>query len=166
MLRASLLLVLFILSSSATFSQSKKLNKDELAIKSVIENESKYFWARDYKNWKKQYINKPYVVWTSSTRDGVTRYDGWEAWSQQVQSLFEESPEPMLYDGIVSKTNYRFRIYKKGAWVSFIQENNGVKTYETRIMEKSQGKWKIAMVQLVYDADESTNTADSNTENN
>ncbi len=35
--------------------------------------------------------------------------------------------------------------------------NNGTKTWETRIMEKHKGSWKIAMVQLVYNANETMN---------
>ena len=32
--------------------------------------------------------------------------------------------------------------------------NNGVITYETRVMEKVKGDWRIAMVELIFNANE------------
>ena len=161
MLRSIIFAALFLLVSLPITAQSSKTTKDEQAIKEVIENESKYFWGRDFKSWKKLYVHKPYVSWTAASRDGVRTYQGWTAWSEQVQSLFEESPDPMPYDGVVKKMNYQIQIYGSGAWVSFTQVNDGTKTMETRIMEKEKGKWKIAMVQLIYNANEGDTAANN-----
>lgn len=135
-------------------AQDTKLTKEEEAIKAVIEVESEYFWGRNYDKWADLYVHEPYVVWTSASKSGVRRYDGWKAWNSEVQNLFKEDPEPQPYEGVVYKYNYNFRIYGKGAWVSFEQMNDGTKTYETRIMEKQGGKWKIAMVEVIYNVNE------------
>ncbi len=135
-------------------AQEGKLTKDEAAIKAVIESESEYFWGRDFDKWAALYVHAPYVVWTASSKNGVRTYQGWESWKKEVKSLFESDPDPKPYEGVVTKYNYRFRIYKDGAWVSFDQMDNGTKTLETRIMEKENGKWKIAMVQVIYNANE------------
>ncbi len=136
-------------------AQQQALSAEERKIVDVIEDESKYFWNRNYEAWANLYVQEPYVVWTASTKDGVRRFDGWNAWRDEVKRYFAADPDPMPYNGVVYKYNYRFRIYKNGAWVSFEQMNDGTKTYETRILEKEKGNWKIAMVQLIYNANES-----------
>ena len=140
------------------FSQDQKFTREEVAIREVIENESKHFWGRDYDGWQATYIHAPYVSWTAATKDGVRRYSGWESWSKQVKDLFSTDPEPQEYEGVVTKYNYKFRIYGKGAWVAFEQMDNGTKTWETRILEKEDGKWKIAMVELIFNANETALT--------
>ena len=162
MLKSIFFATLFIFISAQVYTQSTKLTNEELAIQQVIENESKHFWGRDYKAWKKLYVHKPYVSWTSASRDGVRTYQGWKAWSGEVKKLFAESPDPMPYDGVVKKQNYQIRIYDKGAWVSFIQDNDGTKTMEIRILEKEKGNWKIAMVQLIFNANEGSDISSSN----
>ena len=136
MLKSILCSLIILFTVSSTFGQEKKasFSKEEAAIKEVIENESKFFWARDFKNWKKTWVQKPYIVWTAASQDGVRQYNGWKEWLAQVEGLFESSPEPTPYEGEVKKYNYKFRIYGKGAWVSFIQENHEVKTIETSII--------------------------------
>jgi len=151
-MRTLVLIAAALLFSVASYGQESKLNKEEMAIQETIENESKYFWARDFKKWKKQWVQAPYVIWTAASEAGVRQYHGWKAWEKEVMQLFEESPEPMPYDGVVEKKDYKFRIYGEGAWVSFTQQNENTTTYETRILEKKGGKWRIAAVQLFYDA--------------
>lgn len=154
MYKTLLLTSVLVFSVSFGNSQNSRFDKDERAIQQVIEDESKYFWARDFKNWQKQWIHKPYVVWSAASDAGVRQYHGWKAWEKEVMGLFAESPDPMPYDNVVKKENYVFRIYENGAWVSFEQFNEGIHSYETRIMEKNGGKWRIAAVQLFYDANE------------
>ena len=153
MIRIVFFLVLIPIFLHPALSQSVAASVEEEAIKEVIEKESEYFWGRDLKNWKKCYVHKPYVVWTSATRDGVTRYAGWETWLSEVKQLFSQSPVPIPYEQ-VRKYNYHFRIYGDGAWVSFEQEDGGMKTIETRILEKEKGTWKIAMVQVIFNVNE------------
>ena len=161
--------LIFFLAININYGQAQKnsLSKEEATIKKVIENESKYFWARKLDKWKSTWVQEPYIVWTAATQDGVRQYKGWEAWLNQVEDFFKTSPEPMPYKKAVKKYDYKFRIYGNGAWVSFTQENEGTKTIETRIMEKINGEWKIAMVELIFDAnqDEDKETADNNPTN-
>lgn len=156
-----ILLIAALLAPAFLQSQSGALSKEEAAIMEVIEKESRYFWGRNFKKWKKQWVHEPYVVWSSSSRDGVRQYDGWATWSAQVQQLFEEDPEPIPYEGHVTKENYQFRIYGDGAWVRFEQVNEGTRTFENRIMEKQGRKWKIAAVQLFFDANQQEETTQS-----
>jgi hypothetical protein len=107
-----------------------------------------------FAQWKDTYVHAPYVVWTAASKDGVRRFESWDKWSQEVEQLFKNDPKPQDYDGVVLKYNYKFRIYGNGAWVSCEQMNGGTKTLETRVMEKDKGKWKIAMVQVIFNANE------------
>jgi hypothetical protein len=153
MFRTLFLTAILTLAAGQVYSQAKqKAASEEDAIREVIENESKYFWARDLKKWKSYYIQAPYTERTVASTDVVRRYYGWDEWYNEVQQLFKDSPDPVPYDGIVKKSNYNFRIYGNGAWVSFEQDNGGTKTLETRILEKEKGKWKIAMVHIVFGA--------------
>ena len=144
-----MLIIVLLLTHGYEAHSQKSLTADERAIQEVIENESRYFWARDLKNWKKCYVQEDYTVWRASTRDGCRQYIGWKSWLNQVKDHFKESdPEP--YDGFVEKRDFKFRIYGDGAWVTFVQEDDGAITYETRILEKEKGQWKIAMVELIF----------------
>ncbi|MCB0548946.1 MAG: nuclear transport factor 2 family protein [Phaeodactylibacter sp.] len=155
MLRIAIITALLIASSSIAFGQKKaSASSDEAAIKEVIEQESRTFWARDFKSWEKLWVHEPYTIWTAASNTGVRQYNGWNAWKEQVENLFAESPEAIPYDGDVKKHNFSFRIYGNGAWVTFEQDNKGTITYETRIMEKHGGKWKIAAVQLFFNTNE------------
>ena len=159
MIKTMLFAFAIILCSGAQMpAHSQKLNKEENAIKAVIELESEYFWGRNYEKWKSLYVHEPYVTWTASSNQGVRRFEGWDAWDEEVKTLFKEDPKPQEYHGVVYKYNFHIRIYGNGAWVSFEQMNNGTKTWETRVMEKQKGVWKIAMVQLVYNANETMDT--------
>jgi len=129
-------------------SQTSAPTTDEAAIKQVIENESEYFWGRDYKKWKKTWLHEDHVRWTVATKDGVRQFTNWEDWNAEVKSLFESSPEPQPYED-VKKYNYQFHIYGDGALVLFEQEAE-TKSRELRIMEKKNGKWKIAVVEAIY----------------
>lgn len=151
MIRSTLLSFLIVLLALPVFGQKEQTFKGEEAkIVEVIENESKHFWARDLKAWKKTWVHEDYVNWTAITEAGVRRYQGWDAWLAEVERFFKEDPDPIKYDGNVKKYNFKFRIYDDGAWVAFEQNDEGTVTYETRVMEKHKGKWKIAMVQLFF----------------
>lgn len=154
MFRTAFIAALLIFTSASVSGQKQKASADEEAIRQVIEQESRYFWARDFKNWKKLWVHEPYAIWTAASNSGVAQHYGWEAWEKEVESLFAESPEPIPYDGDVKKSNYSFRIYGNGAWVTFVQDNKGTTTFESRIMEKQGGKWKIAAVQLFFNTND------------
>ncbi len=166
MFRTAIITALLMLSSSLVFSQkAKNSSSDVEEIKEVIENESRYFWARDFKNWKKQWVHEPYTIWTAASTNGIRQYYGWDAWEKEVKQLFKDSPDPMPYEGDVKKYEFTVRNYGDGAWVSFLQDNKGTVTYETRLMEKEKGKWKIAAVQLFFNPNETSGLSEEG-ENN
>lgn len=155
-----LTLSLLLCLGTQIFAQnnSNKNKAEEIAIKNTIEMESRHFWARDFQSWKKTWVHTDYAVWIAASRDGIRQYDGWKAWSTNVKNFFAENPDPLPYDGDVSKKDYRFRIYGNGAWVSFIQMNKGTRTLETRILEKRNGQWKIAMAEIIHDINKEMET--------
>lgn len=96
MIRIAVFAVCLAFLTTPMMAQKKSVATEEAAIKEVIENESKYFWGRDLKNWKKLYVHAPYVVWTSSSLDGVRRYEGWETWLSEVEELLPNRRTPFL----------------------------------------------------------------------
>ncbi|MCP3930829.1 MAG: hypothetical protein GY705_17210, partial [Bacteroidetes bacterium] len=132
MLRPILLSVIFVFSTFVSFSQSKKLTADEAAIKEVIENETRYFWGRDYKGWKNTWAHDKHIVWTVGIRDNSRQINGWKAWNKEVKSLWKEAPNPKE-PFIVKKFNYHFRVFGNGAWVTFDQDSGSL-SKEVRIL--------------------------------
>lgn len=156
MIRYLTLSLLVCLGTQIFAQNNNKQKAEETAIRNTIEMESRHFWARDFQAWKKTWVHADYSVWIAASRDGIRQYDGWKAWSANVKNFFAENPNPMPYDGDVSKKDYRFRIYGNGAWVSFTQDNKGTRTLETRILEKRNGQWKIAMAEIIHDINKET----------
>lgn len=149
MLKSITTFIILLCLPILTFSQSDmKPSKDVVAIKALIKAETAAFWSRDYKAWSDKWIQEPHVIWTAATQEGVRQYRGWDEWSAEVKRFIKENPKPEQ-DNIL-RGKWEIRVYGTGAWVSFIQDWKGNMSRETRILEKQDGKWKIAFVETLY----------------
>lgn len=129
---------------------------DSLQIMEVISGESKAFWDKDYEAFASYWVHSPYVRTMGWWKDGgVTVVKGWEERSARTKAHMEASPEPNPTANNVRRKNINLRIYKDVAWLTFDQygEDTGDSlmdmaglSRETRILEKHEGKWKIAYV--------------------
>ncbi len=59
LLRTVISATVILLCSVVSFGQKTQFSAEEKAIMKVIEDESKHFWGRDIKSWKKCYVHKP-----------------------------------------------------------------------------------------------------------
>ncbi|WP_430908222.1 hypothetical protein [Maribacter sp. 2-571] len=119
--------------------------QEKTAILKTLNNETKDAFQRDYEKWTEHWVHDPnmsktYMNFVDST---FSESVGWNEISQFVKTFIEEHPEPEPTPKLVDDIDVR--LYGNGASVSFEQMDSlrGLKR-ETRLMEKENGKWKIA----------------------
>lgn len=126
-------------------NQSSQFELEKTAILEVLNNETKAAFNRDYESWKTYWVHESFVTKSyMNLRDSsMTETLGWEEVDNFVRTYIEEHPEPVPLPTLLD--NIDVRLFGKGAWVSYKQNDSeyGLKR-ETRLMEKDNGKWKIA----------------------
>ncbi len=130
------------------------LEREKAAILSVIEEQAAAFWAKDFDRWAATWVHAPYVRrlgW--SPTGGVVSVEGWEAIGARMKQNMTDDPKPNPTPTKLVREKLNFRIEGAVAWVTF--EQHAVATgdskfdmpglsYETRIFEKQDGKWRVA----------------------
>ena len=134
--------------------QGPGLEGDQAAILEVIEGQAAAFWAKDFERWADTWVHAPYVRrlgWSEA--GGVSSVEGWEAIGGRMKESMANNPNPNPTPAKLAREHLNFRIYGDAAWVTFDQR--GVSTgeprfdmpglsHETRILEKHDGKWRVA----------------------
>ena len=144
-----MLAFLFTSCEQSTKSKSALSNEDyQLEKKAILEallNETKAAFARDYEAWKANWvhrtsISKTYMNLADTTFSEMT---SWNEIDDFVRIYIEENPEPVPPPA--QPENIQVQLYGTGAWVSYeILDEVFGKKRETRLMEKEDGRWKIA----------------------
>lgn len=132
----SLLLFLSIVVTS--YSQS---NKEEIAIKELLEKESATWRAKDVVAHASCWHMQPYSRILVATGTG-------KVIDVPPAAIINPKPENMGDGGTAVNSNYTFSIHGNSAWVSHEElstSSNGTKTktYEIRLLEKINGQWKL-----------------------
>ncbi len=135
------------------------LSEEEEAIKKVIIEETEAFWNKDFKKLSSCFVQDEYirvVGWWE--HGGITVRKGWSVIGARTEKLMIENPEKNFQQ--VTRENFNIRISENMAWATFEQygTDTGEKTmdmpglsYETRILEKHNGEWKIAYIGWLLD---------------
>jgi hypothetical protein len=135
------------------------LESEEEAIKKVIIEETEAFWDKDFKRFSDYWVKEEYirvVGWWE--HGGVTVRKGWSVIGERTEKLMKDNPEKNHQQ--VTRENFNIRISENMAWVTFEQfgTDTGEKamdmpglSYETRILEKHDGQWKIAYIGWLLD---------------
>jgi hypothetical protein len=153
LLLASTLPIVMAQSSTASLNQNAAFEREKAAILDVIERQAATFWAKDFQGWADTWVHASYISrsgWNEA--GGVSSAKGWDAIGGQMKKHMADNPKPNLSPAKVVRDHLTFRIYSDVAWVTF--EQHGVATgepqfdmpglsYETRIFEKQNGKWKV-----------------------
>jgi hypothetical protein len=141
-------------SSATSPNEETALEEEKAAILEVIERQAAAFWAKNFQRWADTWVHAPYVRrlgWSEA--GGVSSVEGWEAIGARMKKSMADNPKPNLTPAKLVRERLNFRIYGDVAWVTF--EQHGVSTgeprfdmsglsYETRILEKHNGEWKVA----------------------
>jgi hypothetical protein len=126
------------------------------AVMRVVEAETTAFWMKDFEAWAACWLQTPDIRrhgWWE--RGGVGIVEGWEALSERVRQNMANNPTPQPEAANVRRENVHVRVTDEMAWVTFDQygadtgepdmDMPGL-SYETRILEKHDGQWKIVYV--------------------
>jgi SnoaL-like domain len=132
---------------------------DSAAIMEVVERQAAAFWAKDFARWSETWVHADYVRRVGwSPTGGVISVEGWDAIGGAMKKLMAENPTPNPTPAKLVRDHINVRSYKDVAWVTFDQ--HGVDTgearfdmpglsHETRILERHDGKWRLAYVGYV-----------------
>lgn len=126
---------------------------EKQAIREVIDNETLTYYRQDFEAWKDNFITEDYFrehAYWEGYPEKVRYYYGFDTLARLKQEQFEKN-RTVWRGSEQKKTHENFRIYPDVAWYSFEQESYEYGTgrflgrsVELRILEKKQGKWKIA----------------------
>lgn len=137
-----------ILSSGFIIAANQaQIEKEEEAIKKVIERQNKGWLTRNYEIEADVWAHEPYVVKVSQSGEQII---GWKAISARYKRKFSGGCTPVK-GSKYTYSNFHFKIYKNIAWVTHEQvlkipgakEQPNIVGWESRILEKRDGKWKI-----------------------
>jgi hypothetical protein len=135
------LILLFVLYITKSFAQNVTSLEEQDAIKKVIADESKFFYARNIEKWANSYRQTPQTYWAKIEKEEGFQQEGWDNILPFVTNFKRE--------------NYNFRkVNPTYIWVTFDQ-NKTVKdkkesSKETRILELIKGEWKIVNLTGFY----------------
>jgi hypothetical protein len=128
-----------LLKTIDTFAQTAAADTTEIRL--LLEKESATWRSGDVKAHADCWQIRPYSRISMYAIDGTV--------TDVPPSLMLNPPAGMIGQGGYSvNTNYRMTINKKNAWVShnevsFSPDGKQTHSYETRILEKIRGKWKL-----------------------
>ena len=133
--------------------------KEKMAIQAVIAKETTSYYKQDFESWKSTYLQSPAFrkvgYWEGYPEKVVTSM-GFESLATEKKKQFDAN-ETLWKGSTEERKNESFRITPEMAWYTFEQfsyENNTQKllgrSFETRILEKENGQWKIAYLRFCY----------------
>jgi hypothetical protein len=130
--------------------------RDSAEIMATIVGETAAFYNKDFNTWASEWVHAPYVrVVGWWPKGGVTVREGWDVVSGEVRQLMKESPSPNPTANRVRRENINMQIRGNVAWLTWDEYglNTGDSnmdmpglTRSTRVLEKRDGKWRIAYV--------------------
>jgi len=133
--------------------------QEKEAIKAIIAQETEAYYQQDFETWKSTYVNeawfRSYGYWGGYT-EKVRCYNGFDTFKNFKKKQFEQNRT--LWIGSTEKrTNENIRVHGNMAWYTFDQASYEKDTHkllgkslETRILEKIDGRWRIAYLGFHY----------------
>lgn len=104
--------------------------KEEAAIKAVFEEEKTGYLNQDYARMAETWIQNPSSVKIIMTKEGQTKFDGWDAVSKEDQrGTSDNSWDRKLVK--ISFDNYKIDVMDKSAWVMCETKWNGIYNNDT-----------------------------------
>ncbi len=136
--------------------------EDSTKIMELINEEYKAYFIKDYEAWSDKFIHKDYLKYWGFWEgypEKVRQYNSWEElatdkkkrMANEIKAYWDENQPGMD----ISDLNIQIR--GDVAWVTFKQRTSDQETreflgeaLETKILEKINGKWKIAFLNFLY----------------
>lgn len=151
------LCVLFLLSCQQESSKtSESINED---IKAVVTGETFAYIEKDYEKWASYWNHSDDVLRLDVSKAGFAQTRGWEKSGENLESFFNENPEPITSTFLNS--NYLIFHDTNLAWVAFDQKWT-TKTGDESVAKatitlvKKENSWKIiSYTAIQYESEDS-----------
>ena len=141
-------------------------NPEEEDIKKVITKQRESFIDADLEAYSTCFVHEPYLTWTvtnlGNPGDGFT-VRGWDSLSVATSKLFKSRTPERTKEwkmSVVTCDKWNIQIRSNMAYVSFNQHSENpeqkMDSTETRVLEKTNGIWKVAMQATVADFKDAT----------
>ena len=140
------LILLFVLFITKSFAQNITSPEEQEAIKKVVADEAKFFYARNAEKWANSYRQTPQTYWAKIEKEEGFQKEGWDNIIFFVANYFKENPKSVK--ATFKRESYNFRkVNPTYIWVTFDQsktvKDKKESSKETRILELIKGEWKI-----------------------
>jgi len=150
MKKLTFLLIILVFPFAGICQENTDLEKEEAAIKAVIEKETNAWINLNYESWKDCYAQDEPFGRLNTSPDSWGGANNWENYNSSMKTFFQnyEGPRPQPIKN--ENENYLIRVNDDDAWAVFVEngfDNEGNKTgwnISTRFLEKKDGKWKIS----------------------
>jgi hypothetical protein len=145
-------------ASHATIPFDEETAKKEIL--ASIEQETKCFFERNYECWATHWSHKDYAYQAWNNSDGsVGVAAGWLAIDRQAGDYIKEKKPYSSSHPIVKREPIQWKFFNDSLtymiWKQYNADPDGKAyqaSYETRLMEKSDGQWKILNVSAFWDS--------------
>ena len=144
------------------------VNPDEEEIKKLMVDETNYFVERNFEKWAESWVKEPYITWTV-TNGGepgdVLTFRSWDSLKTFMSDFLGKLPPAFttaMKKTTVTRDKWQIQTRGNTAFVSFNQHTENVEKQtksditETRVLEKINGVWKIAMQATLVDFKDAT----------
>ena len=137
-------------------AETDKMSEEE-AIKSVIIGQSTAWANSDSIGYFNSFIDDEITQTVYNYVDGSYGvFKGMNSIKERIRSNLKANPNK-TYNAQVERTNWLIKkLSLDWAWVNYNQKTSNVKgeifvSYETRLMNKVNGKWKLAVINALWD---------------
>jgi len=144
------ILIFFALILLAVTSCQNKVEKEEEAIIAVIENETKSYFAKNFEQQSKSFLQDESLIVLVAGKRSYGYAVGWDQIKKNYIINYQKHSKP-LTDSI-DNTDYKIKIYEKSAWAVYdenVFNSKGEfirKVINVRFLEKVNDEWKIVFL--------------------
>ena len=128
----------------STFTRQQNLDREvtEQAIEQLLEEETRYFYVRDFEKWADCWSHQDDVFFSFSSKESFVVKKGWEEVSEHIRNYMRDNPDPHLPP--IDRSNFVFHLQGDLAWVYFDNVEGGETSgRHQRVLRKENGKWKM-----------------------
>ena len=154
--------IIFLIASSC--QEKIDIEKEEKAIKAVLEKSSNAYQTRDFEAMASTWLHDESVARLNAGKFGYGFSEGWEKQDERYKTMFKNNPDPSPNKEIFS--NHRIKVYPQSAFVIYDKELRGENNelinegIYTAYLEKDNDQWKLAYLSTLQST--SYDVADKN----
>lgn len=114
---------------------------EKAAIQQLLDEETRYFYVRDYENWAKCWSHQEDVFFSFCSKTDYVVKKGWRALGEHMRNFMQDNPDPHLPP--IERGDYVFHLQGDLAWVYFNNREGESAGQHQRVLRKENGTWKM-----------------------